>query len=235
MNMEKFFEKDEVDLGEYLKIIIKRRITFFAAFIAYIFIVAIVVALLLRQYETMAIVRIGSIDKPLMNKRDAEIEIKSAKNIAKFNQLKGLDIDIVATQKKTNNPRLGEEDLISVKARQTDPELAKEICNGLADIFVAEGNKIYDKEIAVYKEELGKLEKSKLPGDYDKILNLKLLLARSKNFEVSPYAILPCQPMPIIDSLDTIIILVFTGVALALLIVSFQEFWEKNTKKDGWS
>jgi len=221
MNMQKFFEKDEIDLGGYLKILLKRKKTFFAVFIAYIFIIAIVIALLPREYEVAAIVRIGGIDKPFLSKAQAEEEIKSLKNIAKVVQLKNLGVNIVELKKKTASEDLGQEDFIMVKVRQAKPELAMEICNALADIFVAGGNKIYDKEIAVYKERLEKLEKNRFINDRERMFALKKRLISTKNFAVFSHANLPRQPIQLNNNLDTIVLLFFTGIMLSLFAVSF--------------
>ncbi len=228
--MQKFFEKDEIDLSDYLKILIRRKKTFFTVFIAYIFIITIVIALLPREYEAAAIIRIGGIDKSFLSKAWAEEEIKSLKNIANAAQLKNLDIDIFELRGKISidDNYSGKDNFIRVKVRQANPELAIEICNALADTFVAEGNKIYDKEIVRYEEDLKKLEKSKFANDKENVSAFKKKLISSENFEVFSPAILPRQSIQLSNSPDTIVLLFFTGLVLSLFAVSFQEFWQRN-------
>lgn len=159
-------EKDEVDIIDYLKVIWKRKIMIVAIVISTTITSAIVNLLLPRIYEALAIVRVGKyiISVPYMDNQEGRFRIEEPiENVketckilespfikdkvrAKLKILKKnlQDKDIIIT-------RLEDTNLIEIKARAKEPELAKEIGNTVVNLLLE-----YHQDIIKKKEDMFK-------------------------------------------------------------------------------
>jgi len=152
-------DEETIDLGKYLKVIIKRKAVLL--WIVLIFAIAglLIAFIIPKSYESVVAVRIGFISKQLITKPEA-IQFIESKEIQEqvLNDLR-LDPKKYNIKKMLSIIDVPETSLIKIRIRASDPEISKNICNAISNIFVSGGNDKFRKQVSFINEELGDFEK----------------------------------------------------------------------------
>ena len=158
--MQEIYE-DEIDLRDYIDVIIKRKKIILTVFFAAVIAATIVNFLTPKVYEASAIVRLGGTPELLISKPNAIEELQGRKlvdsvlkrlklnnNTGEFDKNKILRIeDIVNT------------DFIRIIVRYRDPILATAISNIITDTFVTEKKEIFKVNLLFLNEQIKEFEK----------------------------------------------------------------------------
>ncbi len=150
---------DEIDLLDYLRIIIKRKTTILFFFILSVLTVAALVYLPRPLYEVNSIIHVGSITSPLMTATDAERLLKENR----FSIVSSLEPSSIISA--THLIRMYDsgkitikEDLVANFLRITVIEKnrlrAMNICEAIAAMLNTEGKKIYNKETLIVNRQV---------------------------------------------------------------------------------
>jgi len=229
--MNYFIEKDEIDLADYLKIIVQRKRTFLV--IGIFILLAGLSAYILTPYvyEARTVILIGGISKPMLSYG------RSHKEVLDFVNSEGFFRRFNLTQKKGQlNKVLRFEDLnyhplIDIKIILADPELAMRLSNTIANEFVGHWNEIYYSKINLIEDEMMLESKKKYSLiDEIKIAILESKIACSYPFRVVSPAVLPTLPIQS-QKIKNTLLFIFSGLVFVLLVVSFLELSEKNLFK----
>lgn len=231
MSSPDFYKEGEIDLVEYLKILIKRRNTVFAALLVVAVIIIGILIYLPNRYEAVTLVRIGRVSGSIFSPAEALFELQSQNSLAQVIKTLELKITVLKLRGMVIVEPLDNAPQIRISIKACRPGLAVKVCNALADIFVTHGNEIYNKEVALYQAHIQRLETNRFVADRERIFILKREVLLSKNFEVLlsasilPYPFVPKERQKVIS-----LILVF-GIMFAILLPVFQEFRAKDLKR----
>ncbi|MCX5713875.1 MAG: Wzz/FepE/Etk N-terminal domain-containing protein [Candidatus Omnitrophica bacterium] len=142
---------DEIDLLDYIRIIIKRKITILSFFIIFLFIAAALVYLPRPFYEASSIVHVGSIDRSLMTVADAERLLKEnrfsiASSLEPSSIISAAHLMRMYDSGKITIKEDIDANFLKITLLDKDKLLAMNICEAIVNMLNAEGNKIYNKE-----------------------------------------------------------------------------------------
>ena len=155
MTEEKYAE-DEIDLRDYIKVILKRKKVIFTVFFIAVITTTIVSFLMPKVYEASAIVRLGGTPAFLISKPNAIEELQGRKlvdsvlkklnlnnNTGQFDKKKILRIEDISNT-----------DFIKIIVRYRDPILATAICNTIANEFVHPQKEIFKVNFSFLNEQI---------------------------------------------------------------------------------
>lgn len=219
------FDKDEFDLKEYAKVIIKRRRTVRNIVLLCVLISSILGLLIPQTYDIYAIVRIGNISGPIIPKKEALYEIRSREILGIVAEVFKLNSNVYDSDNTISAEEISDTDLIKIRVRYSDSVLSARICNAIADVFVNQKNEVYDKLIALLKEQITAVRTSKPLNKYNlqKLFLLQERLAKAKNFAVIERSSIPHFSFWLGLGYK-IGVAAISGLMIGLLIIFMQEF-----------
>jgi len=157
---EKQVLEDEINIRQYIDVLIKRKNIVIITVIASLVVSVITSFLMPKVFEASSTIRLGNAPGILISKPEATEILQSQKlidsalgiinksnNVTAFDKRKMLRIEDV---KDTN--------FIKVKISYTDPVLAANICNVISDQFVSLGKEKYQENIRLLTEQINELE-----------------------------------------------------------------------------
>jgi uncharacterized protein involved in exopolysaccharide biosynthesis len=154
-------ETVEVELIDYIKVILKRKWLIITGFLIAVVTAAVVSFLLPPVYESTAILEIGTIDyKPISSAESTAEILKSP--LVQREVIKELNLNLKPLELEKKIGIKTKKNLITITAKAKSPQQAKEIANYFAKIAVKEGEKKYveaKKVLENYMEELEKRSK----------------------------------------------------------------------------
>ena len=227
---QKHYNEDEVDLFDYVDIIIKRKKLFFVVFFVFVLIATTIVFLTPNTYEAIALIRIGNASKPLLSKTIAQEEVRRTKLLSTVIEKLELSIDEFELKNTIQAEDVAGTDLIKIKVKNTNPQLATNICDSIADIFIRENNVIYTKDHALLTEKLNDLIK-KGSTESEKYYWLKNQLIFSKAYEVFEPAHVPRQLVVSVKKYQIIFTFLILGLMTGIFAVVCQELLQKKHRK----
>ncbi len=233
MDMQEYYQKDEVDLADYLRILNKRKITIFTVFFFCVLAIITTVLLVPDKYEATCVVRIGGFPKPLYNARDIYYELRNLNNLTEQIRPSEFEGDADELKNLITVEDLDTPGFIKIRIRASYSKLAVKICDRLANFVVTKGNEVYDKHLAPLMGQIIKLEMSKSAADKGRAISLQKEIMEYKDFRIVSAAVSGRRPIISNDRADNIFFIFISGLTLSILIVSFQEFLAKNKQQHG--
>ena len=180
MSNQEYIE-DEVDLRDYINVILKRKKIILVVFFVAVIATTIVSFLMPKVYEVSTTIKIGAISEPLISKPEAIQMLKRQKTLNAVIKELGLDTDILELKDMIKIEEIKDTNFFKLKIQNSDPDLAVKILNALSNPFILKGREIYNKKTAFLNEQLQELEKrSKLIEGQIKKLN-QLIRTRPAN------------------------------------------------------
>jgi len=169
------YEEEEIDLREYLNIIIKRKGIIITVFILSVITALIVSFLMPKIFEAHAIIRLGHTALLPVSKPDAIEELRGQKSFESALRKLSIDSDKFDKDKILRIDDMGGSDFIKITVKTSNPALAADICNTLAGDFVTAQQETLNKYITFLKEQSNEFEKRyqivlKEMDDFNKII-----------------------------------------------------------------
>ena len=158
-------EEQDVELRDYIKIILKRKKMILTIFFGAVIITTIISFVRPRTYEAIATIENGFISESVENgfirgavirKEDSKDIITSAEILEEVIKEAKIDTSIYEIKGKIKIEDLKGTSFFKVKVQTSTPEEAKRICEILANIYLAKGHELYWKRESLIKEDLEK-------------------------------------------------------------------------------
>jgi len=162
---------NEVDLRDYIEVILKRKKIISTIFLICVITTTVISFLMPQVYEATTIIEIGSIlmpvstltpvstSIPLISKDKTIQKLKTDKMLKPVIQTLNLNIDGCALENSIKIEDIKNTNFLKLRIQNLDPQLAVIISNTIADYFIQQVNKIYEEKFSLVKEEINKLEK----------------------------------------------------------------------------
>ena len=175
MQEKPYMQEEEVSIREYINIIIKRRKVILTIFFIFISIAIITSLLIPRVYEINSTIRLGSIDKLLINKDEAK-EIMLNQNLL-FSIIEGLGInkiDVEHFKKYIKIEDVKDTNLLTIKIRYSNVAKAFKINDEISAPLISQGQSIYQERISIINIRLKELfaQIEKVSGDIERTQKL---------------------------------------------------------------
>lgn len=157
MDNQQPIQEDEIDLREYIQVILKRKKLILAIFLASVFTAAVISLQSPKTYEISSTIQLGRIDELLINNEEAKAIILNQ------NLLQSIinDLNLNSTpQRIEKNIKISEikgTNLLRVKITGNDIDTVIKINNLLTSALIVRGQALYQKNIDIINERLNSL------------------------------------------------------------------------------
>jgi len=157
MENQQYMPEDEIDLRQYIKIILKRKKLILAVFLVSVFTAAIISLLMPKAYEITSTIQLGSIDGLLIKNEEAKA-IMTSQNLllSVINDLK-LKTNIESLKKSIKISDITGTDLLKIKITYSDIDTVKKINDAIISLLIAQGQALYQERSAIISERLNEL------------------------------------------------------------------------------
>ncbi|MFA6357059.1 MAG: Wzz/FepE/Etk N-terminal domain-containing protein [Candidatus Omnitrophota bacterium] len=154
-------EEIEIDLREYINVIIKHKAIIITTFFLSIIVAFILSFLSPKVFETHAIIRLGSISTVLISKPNAMAELQGQglmNLVLKENNLNN-DKGEFSSKKILKVEDTKDTEFLKITVRNSSPILSETICNAIASKFVSEKKELFKKNILFLNEQINEFQK----------------------------------------------------------------------------
>jgi uncharacterized protein involved in exopolysaccharide biosynthesis len=156
---EKEYVEQEINLREYISIVVKRKKIVLGILLMSIIIATIVTFLTPKIYEVSTVIRLGLITQPLISKPEATQMLMGQTVLYSVNQGLNLNIDVNEFRKSILKiVDIKDTNFLEVKIRYTSPDLAVKICNLVSNAFIQEVKEIYNKSFSLLTNRIQEIE-----------------------------------------------------------------------------
>ena len=150
--------EDEIDLREYINVIIKRKKLILAIFLVSVVTAAIVSLMMPKIYEITTTVQLGNVNELLIKNEDAKaIMLNQNLLLSVINEL-SLKMGVESLQKAIKISDLAGTNLLKIKITYPGIDTALKINNRIINPFIAQGQIIYQERLAIVNERLKELD-----------------------------------------------------------------------------
>ena len=156
--VEEKYVEDEIDLRDYVNVIIKRKKVILTVFLASVITTAIVSFLAPKVYEVTTVIQLGNIDKLLINKDEASAAILNQNSLSSIiKQLNLSDMFVERLKKYIRTEDIKDTNLLKVTIEYPGLATAFKINDALINPLIAQWQDIYQQRVAVIKARLEEL------------------------------------------------------------------------------
>lgn len=149
---------DENNLRDYANVIIKRKKIFLTVFFATVIAAAIISFKAHKTYESISLVRLGSIDQPLLSKEEAKELLLSQANLQAVIKELNLNANLLSLKKQIGIEDIANSNLLRIRVQFDSQDNAQRINEALPVRLISYGQGLYEKKIALITERLKELE-----------------------------------------------------------------------------
>lgn len=183
MGNQQHLQEDEVDLREYINVMVKRKKLILSVFLAAVVISAVVTLLLPKVYSATSIIQIGNIKVPLIGKEEAKEIILSQNSLISLIKELNLKIEIDSLKKNIILNDVKNSDLLIIRVVYPGLDRALKINETIINSLIARGQSIYQERIILINERLKEVnaEIKNIEEDIDKVQNMIYRHSNSSN------------------------------------------------------
>jgi len=153
-------QKDEINLMDYIKVIIKRKKIVMSIFIICVAVTTIVsfqTPRMLKIYRVDSTVRIGTIEGRLLSIEKAREEAKNRNLLQSVIQEIDKDTTVEYLKKAIKIEEIKGTNFLTVQMESAEPDMAIDILNKIESKLVSDGNIFYEKKLALINERIQEL------------------------------------------------------------------------------
>lgn len=158
MENQQCIQEDEIDIREYINVIIKRKKLILAIFLVSVVTAAIVSLRMPKIYEITSTIQLGSINELLIKSDEAESIILNQNSLSLIINDLNLKILPESLQKDIKISEIGGTNLLKFKITYPDVDMAIKINDAIVNSFIAQGQDVYQKRLVIFNERLKELD-----------------------------------------------------------------------------
>ncbi|MDP3042697.1 MAG: Wzz/FepE/Etk N-terminal domain-containing protein [Candidatus Omnitrophota bacterium] len=173
MENQQCIQEDEIDIREYINVIIKRKKFILAIFIVSVVTAAIVSLRMPKIYEITSTIQLGSVSELLIKNEDAKSIMLNQNSLSSIIDDLNLKIPLEGLQKGIKISDIGGTNLLKIKITYPGVDMALKINDAIVNPLVAQGQIVYKERVAIINERLKEL--------YGAIKNAEEDITRTQN------------------------------------------------------
>jgi len=158
MENQQHMQENEIDIKEYINVIIKRKKLILVIFLISVFIAVIVSLKIPKIYEITSTVQLGSINGLLIKTEEAKAIMLNQNLLLSIIDELGLKTVLDDFQKDINISGLIDTNLLKIKITYPDIDLAIKINDAIVKPLIVQGQTIYQKRLSIINERLKELD-----------------------------------------------------------------------------
>ena len=167
MENQQYIQEDEVDLKDYVNVIIKRKKLILGVFLVSVFITAIVSLLMPKIYEITSTIQLGSINEALIKNEDAKAIILNQNSLLSVISQLDLKIEIEKFRKHISIDDIKGTNLLKINIVYPGIDKAFKINEAIINPLIAQGQIIYQERLAIVNERLKELDEEIMTTERD--------------------------------------------------------------------
>ncbi len=177
MENQQYIQEDEIDLREYINVIIKRKKLILNIFIIAVIATAIVSLLMPKIYEITSIVQLGNVNELLIKNEEAKaIMLNQNLLLTIINDL-NLKITTEGLQKDIKISDISGTSLLKIKITYPSIDTAFKINDAIINPLISQGQNMYKERASIINERLKEL--------YGAIKNAEEDIVRTQNLIIN--------------------------------------------------
>lgn len=158
MENQQCAQEDEIDIREYINVIIKRKKLILAIFLVSVFTAAIASLMMPKIYEVTSTVQLGSVNEPLIKSEEAKaIMLNQNLLLTIINEL-NLKIGVEGIQKAIKISDVTGTNLLKIKIIYPGIDTAIKINDAIVNPLIVQGQGLYQERLAIINERLKELD-----------------------------------------------------------------------------
>jgi capsular polysaccharide biosynthesis protein len=223
MENQQYLQENEIDLRDYINVVIKRKILILSIFLIAVVTAAIVSLLMPKVYEITSTVQLGNVNGLLISKEEAREIILNQNLLLSVVKKLNLKIDLENLKKNIKINDINGTNLLKIKIERVDIDTAFKINDAILNPLITQGQGIYQERLSLVNERLNELdaEIKNAEGDIGRTQNLISGLPNSNNIsqsDISLRIILLQNTLPNYESNLTVLRNQRNGLKLSLAI-----------------
>lgn len=148
------YQNDEINLMDYIKVIIKRKKIIVSTFIICVVAAAIVSFRMPKVYRIDCTVRIGTIGGSLFSVEEMREKTKNRNLLQSIISEVDRNITVESLKKAVKIENIEGTNFLKMQMESTEPNIAVDILNKIESKLVLDGNIFYEKNIALMEERI---------------------------------------------------------------------------------
>lgn len=158
MENPQYNQEDELDLREYINVIIKRKKLILGVFIFSVIVSVIMGLLLPKTYKITSLLQLGNVRGLLINKVEAKEIILNRDNLLSVVKELGLNEGPEKLGERIKLSDISEANLLSIEMLSSDIDIDLRIHNLIIGPFLKQGSDLYKEQIALIQNRLKELD-----------------------------------------------------------------------------
>jgi len=158
MDEPKYLAEDEIDLRDYINVLIKRKILILSIFFIAVVTAAIVSLFIPKIYEISSTIQLGSINDILIKREDAKEIILNKNSLLSIIKELNLDIDTEKLQKGIKITDITNTNLIKISMKSSNIDTDIKVINRIPSNLISQGQSILQQRTNLINERLTELE-----------------------------------------------------------------------------
>ncbi len=158
MDDQQYLAEGEIDLRNYVNVLVKRKKFILGVLLVAVSSSAIISLSMPKVYEIISTVQIGSINGIVMGKNEAKGIILNQSSLLSAIKELNLKADVESLKKSIKIDDVKDSDLLMVKLTYPDINMILEINKAILNPLITEGQRIYEKRISLVQERLKELD-----------------------------------------------------------------------------
>jgi len=150
--------EDEIDLREYINVLIKRKKLILGIFIISIIASAVISLLVPKIYETSSIIQLGAINEFIISKEEAKEIILSSDNLLSTANELGLGAKPEALKRSIKIDDVPSTNLLRITIKGPDADKALKMHSLIVKPLIAQSQEIYSKRLSLIQDRLKELD-----------------------------------------------------------------------------
>jgi len=158
MENQQYIQEDEIDIREYINVIVKRKKLILSIFLASVIIAAIVSFRMPKIYEITSTVQLGNVNGLLISKEETKAIILNQNSLSSIINDLNLKISAESLQRDIKISDITETNLLKLKIIYPGVDTALKINDAIVNPFIAQGQNIFKERLAIINERLKELD-----------------------------------------------------------------------------
>ncbi len=180
MDKSKYLAEDEIDLRDYLNILIKRKILVLSIFLLSLVYTVVTTLLAPKVYEVSSTIQLGSINDILIKREEAKEMILNKNSLLSIIKELNLDIESESLKKSIKIEDITNTNLLRISMKSSNVDTGIKIISLIPSNFIAQGQSVFQQRINLINERLTELE-SEIKNVQDNIVRTQQLIIGISN------------------------------------------------------
>lgn len=185
MENQQYIQEDEIDIREYINVIIKRKKLILAIFLVSVVTVAIVSLRMSKIYEITSTLQLGSVNESLIKNEEAKAIMLNQNSLLSIINDLNLKIAADSLQKDIKISDISGTNLLKIKITYPSVDAALKINDAIVNPLIAQGQNIYKERISIISGRLKELYGAIKNAEDDIIRTQNLIMGIPSSKDIS--------------------------------------------------